>query len=423
MDRKMKVAILGLGSRGLDVYAKGIQEFPEKMELVAAADLKPERLAEARRLYGLKEEVCFSSGEQMLAEEKLADVLFICSQDQDHVNHAVAALEKGYDLLLEKPVSASEQECRRLLQAASRYGRKVCVCHVLRYTPFYGKIKELIGQGRLGRILTIQAREDVGYFHQAHSFVRGNWRREEETSPMILAKCCHDMDLFVWLCGGGCQSVSSFGMLSHFKEEYAPEGAAFRCLEGCRAKEQCPYDAEKIYITDERTGVRYTDDWPVNTVVQNPTEERVRKALQEGPYGRCVYHCDNDVVDHQVVNLQMEGEITVTFSMCAFSARCDRYIKIMGTLGELEGYMSEKKLRYTPFGGKTRIIDLEKENRDFRGHGGGDLRMLEQFADYVMLGKQSPSITDLESSLESHRMALAAERSRKNGGEQISLRR
>lgn len=422
MKQIMTAAILGLGSRGMDVYAEIMQKYPDKMKLEAVADLRPERVEEARRKYGLKQEHCFGSAEALFAAGRLADVMLICTQDRDHVTHAAAALTLGYHLLLEKPVSADIEECRFLLEAAKKYNRKVCVCHVLRYTPFYGTVREMIAQGRLGQILCIQAREDVGYFHQAHSFVRGNWRDAQQTSPMILAKCCHDMDLFVWLTGASCQRLSSFGSLSHFRKDCAPGGAALRCMDGCAAKECCPYDAEKIYITNETTGVRFTDGWPVNTVVSHPTEERVRAALAKGPYGRCVYHCDNNVTDHQVVQMQMEGDIAITFSMCAFSERCDRYIKVMGTQGELEGYLSQKKLFYTPFGKKTQQIDLTEQTKDFSGHAGGDTRMLEQFADYILEDKKSGSITELETSLESHLMALAAEESRKTGGQVVVLR-
>ena len=292
---------------------------------------------------------------------------------------------------------------------------------MLRYTPFYSKIKELILDGAVGRVMNIQAREDVGFFHQAHSFVRGNWRSSEETSPMILAKCCHDMDILVWLSDSRCKRVSSFGELSWFKEENAPQGSAKRCLGGCLVKEKCPYDAEKIYITDKDTGIRSGAGWPSNMLVMHPEEESVRKALQDGPYGRCVYHCDNDVVDHQVVNLQMENGITITFSMCAFSATCNRTIKIMGTMGQLEGDMGENMIYYTPFGKETEEIDLTKLTEDFSGHGGGDVRMVKQFRDYIMTGKESPSITDLEVSLESHYIALAAEKSRQENGSMIFL--
>ena len=422
MLEKMKIAILGLGSRGLQVYAPIIQKYTEDMELTAVADIRKDRVLEAKEKYNLKEENCFYNAEDLLEAERLADVMFICTQDRDHVRHAVAAIKKGYHILLEKPVSPDGEECRILLKAAREYKRKVCVCHVLRYTPFYSKIKEMILDGAVGKVMNIQAREDVGFFHQAHSFVRGNWRSSEETSPMILAKCCHDMDILVWLSDSQCTKVSSFGELSWFKEENAPQGSAKRCLGGCLAKEECPYDAEKIYITDKDTGIRSGAGWPANMLVMHPEEDSVRKALQEGPYGRCVYHCDNDVVDHQVVNLQMENGITVTFSMCAFSATCNRTIKIMGTMGQLEGDMGKNKIYYTPFGKETEEIDLTKLTEDFSGHGGGDVRMVKQVCDYIMKGIESPSITDLEVSLESHYIALAAEKSRQENGSVILLK-
>lgn len=422
MSKKMTVAILGLGSRGLQVYGEIVKNYDSIMEVTAVADLLPERLANAKKLFNLNEDACFSDADELLSREQLADAVFICTQDRDHVPQAKKALKKGYHILLEKPVSPSVRECAELLNEAKKYDRKVCVCHVLRYTPFYSTLKKMLAQGDIGKIINIQAREDVGFFHQAHSFVRGNWRNSEETSPMILAKCCHDMDLLVWLSDSSCRQVSSFGNLTWFKEENAPKGAARRCLDGCPVKDTCPYDAEKIYISNPNTGVRYKNGWPVNTFAVPPTEENVRKELKAGPYGRCVYYCDNNVVDHQVVNLQMENDITVTFSMCAFSAKCSRMIKVMGTLGEIEGSIDENKIYYTPFGQETQVIDLTSFTDDFSGHGGGDVRMVKQFADYVMTGKRTDSITDLDISLESHLIALAAEESRKRQGKSISIR-
>lgn len=418
----MTIAILGLGSRGLQVYAPIIKKNANRMELVAVGEIDSEKIEAAKNEYGVKEGNCFSSAEGFFIADRLADVLFICTQDRDHVQHAIAAIKKGYHILLEKPVSPDWEECRLLQKTAQEYDRKVCVCHVLRYTPFYSKIKELLIQGAVGKVMNIQAREDVGFFHQAHSFVRGNWRNSKETSPMILAKCCHDMDLLVWLSDSGCKRLSSFGELSWFKEENAPQGASKRCLDGCQAKEECPYDAEKIYITNPDTGIRGGNGWPTNSFVLDLSKESVRHALKEGPYGRCVYACDNNVVDHQVVNMEMENGITVTFSMCAFSATCDRTIKIMGTMGQIEGRMNENKIYYTPFGKETEEIDLTKLTSDFSGHGGGDGRMVQQFCDYIMKDIKSPSITDLDISLESHYMALAAEESRVHGGAVISMK-
>lgn len=421
MRNKMTIAILGLGNRGLQVYAPIIQKYPDEMELLAVADIEKDKVREARNVYHIDEKNCFYDAESFFEQEQLADALFICTQDRDHVTHAVAALEKGYHILLEKPISPTEEEYKILSDAAKKYNRIVCVCHVLRYTPFYSKIKELILNNTIRKVLTIQAREDVGYFHQAHSFVRGNWRKADETSPMILAKSCHDMDIFVWLANSTCRAVSSFGNLSWFKQENAPEGAADHCFAPCPVRENCPFDAEKIYITNKKTGVRHGNMWPANSFVLNPTEDNVRSALQEGPYGKCVYKCDNTVVDHQVVNLEMDNDITITFSMCAFTEECNRMIKIMGTQGEIKGDMGKNLLKYTRFGEDTISIDVITLTDDLSFHGGGDSRMVYQFCEYVMKGVKSHSITEIDLALESHYIALAADKSRISQGQSVFL--
>ena len=256
MSRPIKVAIAGLGNRGRDNYGKIGMLYPDKMEIVAAADIDPKKVALAAEEFRLPKEACFSSAEEMLVEEKLADVMVIATQDRQHVGHAIAALEKGYHLLLEKPVSPKVRECQRLAEAAKRCGRKVVVCHVLRYTPIYQKVKELLEEGVIGDVVSIMASENVGWYHQAHSFVRGNWSNSKETSPMILQKCCHDMDLYLWLAGKTCESVTSYGDTYLFKKEQAPAGCTKRCLDGCKVKEACPFDAEKIYLDNEETGFR-----------------------------------------------------------------------------------------------------------------------------------------------------------------------
>ena len=312
------------------------------------------------------------------------------------------------------------------MKVAQECDRKVIVCHVLRYTPFYTKIKGLIDEGTIGEIVSVNSVENVGYWHQAHSFVRGNWRNSNTTSPMILQKCCHDMDILLWLTGKTCKSVSSFGNTYLFREDKAPEGAAHRCMDGCKVKDQCPYDAEKIYITDPVTGVQNGNtDWPVNVVALHPTVESVREALQTGPYGRCVYHCDNNVVDHQVVNLNMTDGSTISHTMCAFTAYTaagNRYAKIMGTLGEIIADMGENTIQVNVFGKEPEVIDVRTLATDFSGHGGGDNRMIEEFLD-MLINESGPtkSTTSVEQSVESHYCALAAEESRLNGGAVIEL--
>lgn len=415
------VAIAGLGSRGKDAYAQALSKMPERAKVVAIADPDPKKVQEVAKQFRLPPEACFDSAEALLAAPKLADALVLCTQDRQHVPQAIPALRKGYDLLMEKPISPDLAACREILSVARETGRKVVVCHVLRYSPFYRKIKEVLDSGVLGTLMSIQGIENVCYWHQAHSFVRGNWRRSGETSPMFLQKCCHDMDLMVWLTGRKCLRLSSFGSLSHFKPENAPAGAAPRCLDGCKAKADCPYDAEKIYITNPKTGVAQGNTgWPNDVLALHPSEGSIREAIQSGPYGRCVYHCDNDVVDHQVVNLEMEGGLTVSFTMSAFTAGGGRYTNFMGTLGNMIADMAGNTVTVTPFGGKPEVFDFNLENERMSGHAGGDEVLVQDFLDYLQ-GKVSPSITTLEASMESHFIALAAEESRLRQGSVVTM--
>ena len=421
----VRVVICGLGSRGKDTYAPVSEALPERMVITAVAEPIAEKREAVRLRYHLPPERCYETGEAMFAQGKLGDVAFICTQDRQHVGHAMAAMEAGYDLLLEKPIATSIEDIRRIQDTAARLGRSVVVCHVLRYAPFFDVIREAIRRGDVGEVVCVQALENVCYWHQAHSFVRGNWRNEAESTFMLLAKCCHDLDYLVYLTGQRCARVSSFGRLRHFRPECAPEGAAARCTDGCRAKESCPYDAEKIYLTNEKTGVLAGNtDWPCNILAQNPTEASIREALARGPYGRCVYACDNDVVDSQIVNMEMEDGTLCQLMMTAFSAHGGRSIRVMGTRGAIEGDMDQNVIRIEPFGQPERVVDVAKLGRDLAGHGGGDGQLVaELLAMHGETGTPTPRMTTLEASAESHYIAFAAEQSRRSGGAPVELER
>lgn len=422
MDKKVKVAIVGLGSRGKDTYAKCQHILGDEMQIVAVADIIPEKVADVANEYNVPKEMCFESAEKLLEQERLADVLFICTQDRQHYGHAIPALKKGYHLLLEKPISPDLEECKEIAKVANEYNCKVAVCHVLRYTVFYQKIKEIIESGKIGDIVAIQAIENVCYWHQAHSFVRGNWRNSDLSSPMILQKSCHDMDILLWLANKKCKNVSSFGDLRLFKEEKAPEGSALRCLD-CKVKDSCPFDAEKIYLTNKSTGVLHgRTGWPCDILSLKPTEESIREAIKTGPYGRCVYHCDNNVVDHQVVNLELEDDTTISFTMCAFTSKGHRSLKVMGTLGDIEANSGDNIIDIGVFGKEHEIIDVRTLTNDFSGHGGGDNRLVKDFLDVVCdESSKTSGLTSIDKSVESHYVALAAEKSRLNHGMVISI--
>ena len=421
MSKPVTFAICGCGARGLEAYAPYQLTHPEEMKVVAGADVRPERLELLQKRFGVPAGMCFPSDEALLAQPKLADVMIVSTQDRQHVSAALKALDKGYHILLEKPISPDLGQCRALQEKARETGRAVVVCHVLRYTKFYAVLEDLLRRGEIGKIETIDAIEHVAYWHQAHSFVRGNWRNSSETSPMILQKSCHDMDILRWLAGAPCLKVQSFGSLDYFKAENAPQGAAPRCLDGCACKDACPYDAEKIYVTDHRTGIRGRGKgWPCAVLASEPDEDKIYAALRTGPYGRCVFHCDNNVVDHQTVNLEFEGNIHATFTMTAFTQDCRRTIKVTGTLGEIEGDMAKNALTLRRFGRPEETFDLNEEGGQFSGHGGGDFGLMASFCRLIARGGGA-GLTGVDASVESHVMALAAEASRLDGGRTIAL--
>lgn len=409
--KKVTFAILGMGNRGY-AYTSKLLKYPDEMEIVAIADNRKVRLDAANKYLNLPEDRLFDSADAILSVPKMADVMIIATQDAQHKEHALKAMELGYDLLLEKPISNKLEDIVVIAQAAKRLNRRVLVCHVLRYTVFYRKIKELIESGVVGKVETVQAMEQVGYYHIAHSYVRGNWHKEADSSPMILAKCSHDMDILSWLTGKKCLKLNSFGSLDYFKKENAPEGATERC-EDCQL--DCPFHAPRFYISR-------IPGWPSNILHPEPNEENIMEVLRTTNYGKCVFHMDNDVVDHQTVNMLMEDGVTVTFHMNGFNNRQTRTITVMGTEGEIWGDFHDKKLCWQRYGKEVHEIDLGELNVDFSGHGGGDEGLIYDAIRY-MRGDDfdTTSVTTIERSVLSHYMAFAAEKSRVQGGELVQM--
>lgn len=387
MKDSFTVALIGLGNRGKDAYLPEFLKFGGKVRVTAIAEPVDEKRNEVAKLLGLAPEQCFKTGEELLAGPRLADAAVIATMDRQHVPQAVPALQKGYDLLLEKPVSPSLEECDLLARVARETGRRVVVCHVLRYTAFYKKVKELLDGGAVGQVMTVQAIENVGYWHQSHSFVRGNWRRTDESSPMLLQKCCHDLDLYLWLAGKSAKRVSSFGSNSFFNAAHAPKGAAARCLDGCAAKADCPFDAEKIYLTNAATGIDAGNDgWPCEVLAAHPAHDSVLDAIRTGPYGRCVFACDNDVVDHQVVNVEMTDGSTFGFTMTGFTEHNTRFARFLGTAGELSADLLSGDITLTPFGKPAQVFHIDAAE----GHSGGDAGLVKAFRGADAWGRAGP---------------------------------
>ncbi|MBQ3571588.1 MAG: Gfo/Idh/MocA family oxidoreductase [Clostridia bacterium] len=400
-----KMAVIGYGGRGA-IYGEYALKNPEKFELVAVAEIDKSRLSP---LEGTNVKI-YSDYREMLDAGLELDMVAISTQDAQHKEHSIYALERGYNLLLEKPIAPNEEDCYAIYESAKKNNCKVFVCHVLRYSPFYRRIKQIIDEGTLGDIINIHAMEGVGYYHMSNSFVRGPWRNSVESSPMILAKCCHDMDILRYLMGEKCISVNSYGSRKFFREECAPEGATQYCSD-CPHAKTCVWNAQKIYTTPDYK-------WMAGYFVRNGdnSNENILKTLAKSQYDKCVFKNDNDVVDHQSTLMLFDKGKTAIHTMTGFSKRIYRDIKIFGTQAELYGHMEDNYIEIRPFEGEVQKINVDISMATIGGHNGSDFFMMEQL--YRELnGEKGEGVTYLDVSIESHLMAFGAESSRLNNGE------
>lgn len=399
------LVVLGYGQRG-SIYASYARTFPKQFCLKAIIENDPKRQEKAK--LDCPGVPLFGDYHDFLAEGIPADLVAIATQDRQHREHAIAMLDAGYDLLLEKPISVNREDCLAIYEASVRNQRKVIVCYVLRYSPFYSEVKRIVDSGVLGDIITIHASENVGYFHQAHSFIRGPWRNQGQSGPMILSKCCHDMDILRWLMGEKCLSVDSFGGLSYFTEENAPVGSTPYCSD-CPLTD-CPFKAQTLYTHPEEMVAQFNKYF----CTRQRTRENVLADLRHSSYDRCVFRCDNDVVDHQVTIMQFEHGKTACHTMTAFSQEIYRDIKIYGTKAELYGHMEHNLIEVRPFGGQTQVIHPELPTCSVGGHCGGDFCMMSNVYK-ELCGEKAEGIAGLDVSIDSHLMAFAAEEARLTG--------
>jgi predicted dehydrogenase len=406
--KPVRIIIAGAGGRGSG-YAAYARQHPDLMQVVGVAEPREfyrTRMADA---YGIPPENVFTDWREMISRDKFSDAVIIATQDADHAEPAVAFAARKYNILLEKPMAPNETDCRRIVDAAVRNRIVFAVCHVLRYTQYTRKLKAMIDSGAIGEVVSIQHLEPVGFWHQAHSYVRGNWRNEKESSSMLLAKSCHDLDWLRHIMGAKCTAISSFGSLKHFRKEEQPEGAAGRCLD-CSVEAGCPYSAKKIYLDKFDAGYR---SWPVDVIAPGMTRDAVIEALRRGPYGRCVYACDNDVVDNQVVAMQFAGGKTAGFTMTAFTDFTGRKTRIFGTRGQLTGDDSTI-IHYDFLADKyetTGVGDLDTSI--LGGHGGGDYGLMQHFVRALATNDPSHILSGPQETLETHLMVFAAERARR----------
>ncbi len=407
-EQILEAVIVGAGSRGNTVFAELMAT--EELGYHVAGVVEPDlvrREAFVRR-YGLPPERTFATLDAFLAAPRFADLVFICTPDRTHFELSEAVARQNYPIVLEKPVATTMAECLALLEIQRETGTEIFVAHGLRYSPFFQMVRQLIAEDRIGQIRHLHLTENVGHWHFAHSYVRGQWRRADQSAPIVLTKTSHDLDLIQWLMGGQVRSITSHGDRSYFRAENAPAGATPRCVD-CPHQETCLFSATRFYL-DERP------EWPYDVVLGGAPESREarRRAIEIGPYGHCVWLNDNDVCDSQVVVLEYESGVMASFEMHALTAENTRLIRVLGERGEITGNFRRSQLRVTRFSGEKDVVESEKIPLPVfsDSHGGGDLHLLRSLHEYLVHGGGGDVITSLQSSLASHVLAFLAEDSR-----------
>jgi predicted dehydrogenase len=408
--RAVTAAVIGAGLRGRFIYGGQALAHPERLRIVAVAEPDAARRDAMAREHGLGAGALFEDWRELLARPRLADAAVVATGDTLHVAPALEALARGYHVLLEKPIAPDPAGCEGVVGAAERAGRILQIGHVLRHTAFYRRVHEIIASGRLGRVWQITLAEHVGAWHMAHSFVRGRFRNRAIAAPILLAKSCHDLDLLVWLAQSRPARVASFGRLSGYTRERAPQGAPERCTQGCPVQASCAHDAVRFYLGP---GDAIAASWPWSDVSADPSREARRRALETGPYGRCVYRCDNDALDHQLVAVEFEDGLTASFSVHGHAAHESRVLRITGEQGELRGVLERGELDL------SRPGSLESERERLAssplGHFGGDAGLVAHFVDAVRRNASQEARASGREALEGHLLGFAAERAREQG--------
>ena len=421
-ERKpISVVIVGMGGRA-SIYSAVALTNPELLRVVGVVDINPERVRQAQLMFDLPQEHCFSSVEELVAIPRIADAAINCTMDRLHVETSLPLLRHGYDLLLEKPYALNDEEGQRIISCAREHERKVMVCHVLRYTPFYRALRRVIALGTIGDVIHIHMTNQVGYQHESVSFVRGKYAREEICgSGMLLSKCSHDLDIMSWLMGDNVPAtISSVGSVIQFKEEKAPEGAGTHCLNNCPLERDCPYSARRLYIEHP---MRWANNVWHDTHSHPTTDEEKEAILRQpgNPFSRCVYRCDINIVDHQSVLIHFRDGAIGTFSMNGGASTPRRMMHITGTRGEIYGDFERERFHVrqivpeAPGGYTERTLDIS----DFQqgdAHGGGDRSIVLDFVALLRGERTSPGCPTLENSIVGHRMVFLAEKSRLAGG-------
>ena len=405
MPVPLDVVMVGAGNRGFLAYGPFAVRHPQQVRFVAVAEPDEGRRARFAETHGIPPDRRFRSWEDIASRPPLATAAINATMDGAHHPSTLALLQAGYNLLLEKPMATSPEQCVELVRAGRETGRILQICHVMRYAPFFSAVHDIVRGGRLGDVVSLDWRENLAYSHYAHSYIRGRWGNSARSAPMILTKCCHDLDQLIWVLGRAPRRVASFGALRHFRPEAAPSGVPERCTDGCPVADQCQYYAPRVYLDPDCAA------YQLDSVSIDHSEAAILEGLRSGPYGRCVYHAGNDVVENQVVVLDYDDGLAASLTMQGASHEEGRTLRIDGTHATLLGNQARNELLLIDhLTGTTETMYPEVPSS---GHGGGDEGVMGSFV-AALLGDESRVLTSASESLESHLLAFAAEDARRS---------
>jgi hypothetical protein len=410
IKKAVTAIVIGAGNRGT-TYANYASKFPNQLKIVGVAEPRSNRNDRMAEKHNISKSNRFDTWEDVFKKPKMADAVIIATPDDMHYEPCMAALKAGYDILLEKPIAPTEKECRDILNLARKTGKIVAVCHVLRYAPYFVKMRELLQKGAIGEVISVQHLEPIEHLHMAHSYVRGNWHNSVKTTPIILAKSCHDLDIVKWVINKPAQKIVAMGDVKWFRKENAPVGSTARCTDGCKVEKECPYSAIKQYHGNRRR-LSVLDLKPGTKEQQG---EEIMEKLKTTNYGRCVYQMENDQPDHYVTSIQFADSVTASMSMEAFTSYGGRRTRIFGSMGDMVGDMKELIVTDFKTGKQTKFVPIAEEVEEYKdaGHGGGDWLLVKDFVQAVSQQNVKLLTSTIDDSIESHIMGFMAEESRK----------
>lgn len=418
--KQVKVIIVGNGDRA-NCYCKLALTAPELLKVAAIVDPSERKLAEGAQRYGVPPDHCFTSVDECIRYHerhgRIADGVLNCTMDELHYETAIPFLQKGYHMLLEKPVVNNRAQLLDIQRTAEKNGCLLMVCHVLRYTPFFRAIKEILLRGEIGEIIHMESSENVGVAHASNSYIRGKWNSAEKCgSSMLLAKCCHDLDLLCWLNNGTePERVASFGGRDFLVPEKAPEGAGKRCLVDCPLADSCMYSAKSIYVLNDRFPW-YSWDCIDKDYREITKEEKIESLKTFNPHGLCAYGTGSDIVDHQTLILRFKNGSTAAHTMIQGTVIPRRLMRIVGTRGEIEGSIETSKFTLYKYDFETagytaREIDVAAQVAESDNHAGGDDGIIRDFVSMINGGETSVSCTKIQDSILGHTCVYAADAS------------